>query len=178
MPFPCYSGWEPYSPIIPTLYYDVESVEKRTKLIAVAIERIEQYCDLVAKELNEHGSSISALKTEDVRLLNLINDNFDVLYGLIQTIQKTLEGIAEGGQLMYDYVTAEYEDSKQAVRTMRNDVNTVDGFTVAETACYTVKQMANSRLTARGWALVSRNAMKPHRPPRDMFVPAPKCACK
>lgn len=175
--FPCYSGWEPYSPIIPTLYYNVDSVEQRTKAMAYAIEKMEQFSDLVADELNKHEGEITALKAEDVRLLNMIQNNYKTIMVELDRLQSILDGIAEGGELMYDYVTAGYEDTKTAVRTIRNDANTVNGLTVAETACYTVKQMAASRLTARGWALVSRNVMKPHQPPRDMFVPKNTCNC-
>lgn len=173
--FPCYSGWEPNSPIIPKLYYDVDSVEQRTKAMAYAIEVMEQYSDLVAAELNRHSGEIKALQSEDVRLLNLINDNYNHFNAQIHDIRDIIDGIAEGGELIWNYVQAQYQDSKQAIRGIRNDMNTVDGFTVAESACYTVKQMADSRLTVRGWALVSRNAMKPHRPPRDMFVD--NCNC-
>ena len=176
MPFPCYSGWEPYSPIIPKLYYDVDSVEQRTKAMAYAIEAIEQYCDLVSKELNKHTGEITALQKEDVRLLNVIQAYVAEFQNNVDRIDAVLQGIGEGGEMIWNYVLSEYQDSKQAIRGMRNDINTVDGFTVEETSCYTVKQMADSGLTARGWALISRNVMKPHRPPKDMFVNG--CNCK
>lgn len=172
---PCYSGWEPFSPIIPTLYYDVQSVEQRTKAICLAIETLEQYADLVSAELNKHSGEIKALQTEDVRLLNLINNNWDNLYGYIKEIQNTLAGMAEGAELTWNYTLSRYQDSKDAIRSMRNDQNTIHGFTVAETACYTVAEMADSKLTARGWALISRDVMKPYKLPSDLYVGTCNC---
>ena len=76
--FPVYSGWTEYTPVIPKLYWDVYSAEQRIKQLALNFDKIENYLDYVASEMNEWNLEFSEeIEKEFAAMWEAIHDEYE-----------------------------------------------------------------------------------------------------
>lgn len=61
---PHFAGFTDYSPTLPTLYYNVDSIEQRTKALCMELHKLVCYADMLGIKINENHGSIEALANE------------------------------------------------------------------------------------------------------------------
>lgn len=132
---PFFSVW-PYTPTIPSFYWNAKSQEEIIKHISCEIDHITSYLDEIVTDINK------TLNDYDTRIKNIeahIND-----YGTaIAQLQEQIEHIGDT-QLVWNVTKGEYTDSKTALRDLYREL-AVYGARVAQIADINTGKLAEHR---------------------------------
>lgn len=134
-PLPLYSVW-PYTPVIPSFYWDAKSTEEIIKHLACEYDHITAYFDTLATAINTLSADI---KTFETNVENRIRAMEKSLAALLDSLERVGDKM-----VIYDPTQGAYVDSKIAMRNMYREL-AVFGARVNQVATKTVDDMAKHR---------------------------------
>lgn len=134
-PLPLYSVW-PYTPVIPSFYWDAKSTEEIIKHLACEYDHITAYFDTLATAINTLSADI---KTFETNVENRIRAMEKSLAALLDSLERVGDKM-----VIYDPTQGTYVDSKIAMRNMYREL-AVFGARVNQVATKTVDDMAKHR---------------------------------
>lgn len=139
--FPPIRGWQDYTPVIPKLYWDVESVEQRIKQLCREYDRIVHYLDLIQQVASSNDKELQAQIDELADALATLQRQVDYLTEEI--------GLIAGDMPVWDPTRGLYSDSKEAMRNMYRELAVfgarevqIEDLTVEELAEYRVDEIS------------------------------------
>lgn len=159
-PLPPFSAFIPSPPVIPTFYWDVYSQEQRIKTMCEAIEKSQQYLDVITEAINNlHDSIEENNKTIIVQVTQQLeqtkNEITHELNQLKTYVDNALANIT-ANMYVWDVTSGQDENSKTSLRHLFF-ATTEYGMTIEEfnEQNMTVEELAKSDLNTLGVAAIA-----------------------
>lgn len=134
-PLPLYGVW-PYTPVIPSFYWDAKSTEEIIKHLASEYDHITAYFDELTVAVNTMSADIKTFE-------NRVEARVSAMEKTLAALLDNLEHVGDK-MVIYDPTQGAYADSKTAMRNMYKDL-AVFGARVNQVAAKTVGDMAKHR---------------------------------
>lgn len=134
-PVPLYTVW-PYTPVIPSFYWDAKSTEEVIKHLASEYDRITAYFDMLATAINKLSADMQTFE-------NRVDARVSAMEKTLAALLDNLEHVGDK-MVIYDPTQGTYVDSKTAMRNMYREL-AVFGARVNQVATKTVGDMAKHR---------------------------------
>lgn len=107
MPFAAFTQ---SSPVVPEIFWDVYSAEQRYKNLCQLVQKLTDYADMLAVEINSLDERVSAIE-------NTYTDTLPKLDERVSDLEKALETLVTS-MLVYDPTKGKYTGSKDQARRM------------------------------------------------------------
>ena len=134
-PLPLYSVW-PYTPVIPSFYWNAKSTEEIIKYLAREYDHITSYFDELTNAINNLSADVKTFESD-------IENRVSAMEESLATLIENLEHVGDK-MVIYDPTKGAYVDSKIAMRDMYREL-AVFGARVNQIAGKSVEDMAKHR---------------------------------